>query len=178
MGIVKVDLHKNERDFENLNLSDTNVVKWLILYRDKVDLYYGDRIPDNFYDHAGNVKELNKELINLYVCLDELIDKCNFSKDQEAMLKLLFMGYTIKDIKNLTKCVTTLDPLYKRFKKICKMIVDENNRQWKIYIHKNYLDTEFKMCSKCNTALPLTEEFFYRWKNHGYRGWCCKKCTI
>lgn len=177
IGKVKVDLHKSERDFEVLNLSDVNVIKWLILYRDKIDLYYGEK-TDNFFDHAGNVKELNKELINLYVCLDELIAKCDLKEEQLALLKLLFFGYTFKDIEDVSQ-IATSRKLKRRFESICKSISEMNDRIWKIYIHKNYLSTEFKKCSKCNLELPLTDYFFYKDKKgkDGYRS-NCKKCTI
>lgn len=175
MGKVKVDLEKSERNFRGLNLSDINVVKWLILYRDKIDLYYGEK-TDNFFDHAGNVKELNKELINTYVYLDQLIEASQFNEDQIALLKLLMMGYTFKDIEDATKKATSRT-IKRRFEKICKSITEMNDRIWKIFIHKNYLDTVFKKCSKCGDELPLTESFFFKDKNgkDGFRT-NCKKC--
>lgn len=177
MGNVKIDLKKAERDFSILSLSDIHVVKLLILYRDKIDLYYSEK-TDNFYDHAGNVKGLNKELINLYVCLDDLIEKCNFRDDQMALLKLLFIGYTYKDIEDATQIATSRN-IKRRFESMCKQIVEMNERLWKIYIHRNYLNTEFKKCTKCQTDLPLTEYFYYRDnnKNFGYRS-RCKKCMF
>jgi uncharacterized protein YerC len=176
IGIVKVDLHKNERDFGILNLSDVNVIKWLILYRDKIDLYFGEK-TDNFYNHAGNVKDLNKELINLYVCLDDLITKCEFKEEQLALLKLLFMGYTFKDIEDATQKATSRT-VKRRFESLCKAITEMNERLWKIYIHKNYLNSEFKNCTKCEQELPLTDYFYYKDKKgkDGYRS-NCKKCT-
>lgn len=176
IGRVKVDLYKNEKDFKILNLSDTNVVKYLISYRDKVDLYYGQK-TDNFYDNAGNTKEMNKELINTYVYLDELIELCNFTKEQLALLELLFIGYTPKDIEDVVKKATSRT-IKRRFDSICKQIAQMNERLWKIHIHKNYLDTEFKNCSKCNESLPLTSYFFYkdRKTKDGFRN-ACKKCT-
>lgn len=175
MGMVKVDIHKGERQFKDLSLSDINVVKWLVLYRDKIDLYYGEK-TDNFFDHASNSKELNQELINTYAYLDELIDKCNFKEGQCALLKLLFMGYTFKDIEDTTK-ETTSRTIKRRFESICKSISDMNDRVWKIYVHKNYLETEFKTCSKCKEDLPVTESFFHKDKKgkNGFRN-NCKKC--
>jgi hypothetical protein len=176
MGVVKIDIHKSERNFKNLSLSDTNVVKWLILYRDKIDLYYGEK-TDNFYNHAGNVKELNAELVNLFVCLDDLIDKCKFKEEQLALLKLLFMGYTFKDIEDATQKATSRT-IKRRFESICRTITEMNERLWKIQIHKTYLSTEFRKCSKCESELPLTDYFFYKDKKgkDGYRS-NCKKCT-
>lgn len=177
IGSVKIDLNKSERDFKILSLSDINVVKWLILYRDKIDLYYGER-TDNFYDHAGNVKELNKELVNTYVCLDELIVKCKFKEEQMALLKLLFMGYTFKDIEDATK-IATSRTIKKRFMSMCKSISEMNDRLWRINIHRNYLNTELKKCLECGTELPLTKDFFYRDKENrdGYKTDCIK-CYI
>ena len=176
MGTVKIDLHKSERNFENLSLSDINVVKWLILYRDKIDLYYGEK-TDNFYNHAGNVKDLNKELINLYVCLDDLIEKCDFKEEQKALLELLFIGYTFKDIEDATQKATSRN-IKRRFESMCKLIAEMNERLWKIYIHKNYLETEFRKCFKCESELPLTDYFFYKDIRKGKDGYkiSCKKC--
>lgn len=176
MGVVKIDLHKAERDFKILSLSDINVVRWLILFRDKIDLYYNEK-TDNFYDHAGNVKGLNGELINLYICLDKLVDKCDFKEEQLALLKLLYMGYTFKDIEDATQQATSRT-IKSRFESICKTITEMNERLWKIYIHKNYLNTNFKKCTKCETDLPLTDYFFYKDKKgkDGFRS-NCKKCT-
>lgn len=175
IGTVKLDIQKTERDFKILSLSDINVVKYLILYRDKVDLYYNEK-TDNFFDHAGNVKGLNGELINLYVCLDKLIENCEFKEEQLALLKLLFMGYTFKDIEDATHHATSRT-IKSRFESICKNITDMNERLWKIYIHKNYLDTSFKKCTKCQTDLPLTDYFYYKDKSNknGFRS-NCKKC--
>lgn len=175
IGTVKLDIHKREREFQILSLSDINVIKWLILYRDKIDLYYGDK-TDNFYDHAGNVKELNKELVNTYVDLDRLIELCKFNEEKMALLKLLFMGYTYKDIEDVTQ-VATSRTIKRRFESICKSIAEMNDRLWRIYIHKNYMNTEFKKCSKCGDELPLTNYFYYKDNNKtfGYRS-SCKKC--
>lgn len=173
--MVKVDIHKGERDFKNLSLSDINVVRWLVQYRDKIDFYYGER-AETFYDNASNSKELNQELINTYAYLDELIDKCNFKEEQLALLKLLFLGYSFKDIEDTTK-ETTSRTIKRRFNSICKSIADMNDRVWKIYIHKQYLDTELRKCSKCNEELPLTESLFGKDKRNisGFKSYC-KKC--
>jgi hypothetical protein len=175
VGMVKVDIHKGERQFKDLSLSDINVVKWLILYRDKIDLYFGEK-TDYFFDNAGNSKELNQELINTYAYLDELIEKCDFKEEQIALLQLLFMGYTFKDIEDTTK-ETTSRTIKRRFESICKTISEMNNRLWKIHIHSNYLETQFKRCSKCNAELPLTDYFFHKDKKgkDGFRN-NCKKC--
>lgn len=175
MGVVRVDLHKGERQFKDLNLSDTNVVKWLILYRDKLDLYYGEK-TDNFFDHAGNSKELNQELINTYAYIDKLIELCEFKEEQLALLELLFIGYTFNDIENATK-ETSSRTAKRRFESICKSISSMNDNLWRMYVHRNFLKTDFKKCSKCNKEYPVTEQFFYKSKNakDGFRN-NCKKC--
>jgi hypothetical protein len=175
VGSVKVDVHKGDRQFKNLSLSDISVIKWLVLYRDKIDLYYGEK-TSQFYDHAGNSKELNQELINTYAYLDDLIEKCDFKDEQQALLKLLFMGYTFKDIEETTREATSQN-IKRRFNSICKAIADMNDRVWRIYIHKAYLETETKKCKKCEEDLPLTNFFFSPDKTgkDGFRN-ICKKC--
>lgn len=172
MGHVKIDIHKRELPFQNLTLSDVNVVKWLILYRDKIDQYFLNQ-TDNFYDHAGNVKALNQELIALYASLDHLIERCNFSEKQLAMIKYLECGYGFNELP-MFKDVSMAR---KSFNTVCKRIVKENEWLWKVYVHKNKLNSELKKCTKCQEKLPKNGDFFGKdaRKRDGFKSYC-KKC--
>jgi hypothetical protein len=175
VGSIKIDLNKKERDFKQLNLSDPNVIKWMILFRDKVDMYYDSRI-DTFYNNAGEVKELNQELINTYTYLDELIDKCSFTEDQLGFIRLLSIGYTFKDIEQVTQ-ETTSQNLKRRFEKICNKISFMNNKLWSIWINNNLKLHNTRICSICSNNLPLTQKFFSpdKSKSQGFKH-ICKNC--
>lgn len=172
MGRVKIDLYKRELPFKNLTLSDINVVKWLILYRDKIDQYFLNK-TDRFYDQAGNVKALNQELIALYASLDDLIKRCNFNKKQLRMIRYLECGYGFNELPMFSDASMAR----KSFNTICKRIVRENNRLWKIYVHKNKLNSELKKCSKCKEKLPKNGDFFGKnSKTKDGLQSVCKKC--
>lgn len=129
LGVVYLDIHKKEREYENLTLSDENVVKYLILYRSKIDVAYNVNININI-EQAGDVFEFNQELIALYASLDVTIELCNFKQKQTRLLELLFEGHTLHDICNM-------DIGYKRsatydlFDRMVDKIVETNNRLWR-----------------------------------------------
>lgn len=129
LGAVYLDIHRKEREYENLTLSDKNVVKYLILYRSKIDVAYNVNININI-EQAGDVFEFNQELIALYASLDVTIELCNFKQKQTRLLELLFEGYTLHDICNM-------DIGYKRsatydlFDRMVDKIVETNNRLWR-----------------------------------------------
>jgi hypothetical protein len=175
MGTVKIDIHSSERGFFNLNLSDKNVVKYLLMYRDKIDIYYKNK-TNNHFDNAGNVQKLNQELACLYANIDDLISKCKLSKKQEALLELVSMGMEFKDIAECANMSTAQD-LESRFETICKRIAEMNEWMWKRMIHKKYLDTPHKRCSKCKEELPKIRYFFSpdKSKTDGFKS-MCKKC--
>ena len=129
MGAFSVDISKKEREYESLTLSDNNVVKYLILYRSKVDVIHSVNTNTNI-ERAGDSFEFNQELIALYVSLDTTIDKCNFKEKQVKLLELIFEGNTIHDI-------CKMDIGYKRsatydlFDRMISKIVTVNHRLWK-----------------------------------------------
>lgn len=119
MGAVPIDVRRKEREYENLTLSDKNVVKYLILYRSKLDTLY-----------TGGTVEFNQELIALYASLDIIIELCNFKEKQIRLLNLLFDGNKIYDICNMNigykKSAT-----YDLFDRMVDKIVEVNNHLWK-----------------------------------------------
>ncbi|NBI28614.1 hypothetical protein ERL59_06565 [Chengkuizengella sp. YPA3-1-1] len=158
-----------------MNLSDTNVVKWLILFRDKIDIYYKSN-NDNFYINAGNVKEVNQELLNTYIYLDQLIIVSDLTEKQKALIELFYEGFTYRDIAYYTK--TTAQRIERRLKSICTKICKTNKKRWIIWTHENYLNSEFKRCRSCHKNLPKTKSI-YRvrsdFKGDGFYGEC-KEC--
>lgn len=119
LGAVPIDVRRKEREYENLTLSDKNVVKYLILYRSKLDTLY-----------AGGTVEFNQELIALYASLDVIIELCKFKEKQIKLLNLLFDGNKIYDICNMNigyKKSATYDLLDRMVDKI----VEVNNQLWK-----------------------------------------------
>ena len=119
LGAVPIDVRRKEREYENLTLSDKNVVKYLILYRSKLDTLY-----------TGGTVEFNQELIALYASLDVIIELCNFKEKQIRLLNLLFDGNKIYDICNMNigykKSAT-----YDLFDRMVDKIVEVNNHLWK-----------------------------------------------
>lgn len=174
MGRVKIDIEKSSRGFEQLTLADINVVRYLIRFRDKVDIYY-DNQNDNYYQHAGNIQELNQELIVLYVALDETIKKCNFTPEQESIIELIEMGYTFGNIASYLDGVTG-EQIKRKFNAICKMIVNKNKEMWSLTTYFNYIKTEWKRCSKCRDKFPMNEKFFYKKSDNkdGFHNFCIK----
>jgi hypothetical protein len=127
LGAVSVDVHKQEREYINLTLSDENVVKYLITYRSKVDVSYGANTNINI-NQAGDTFEFNQELIALYASLDMLIESISFKEKDEEFLKLVFEGNSISDIIELYDYPRKT--AYRTLDRIVSKIVDENDENW------------------------------------------------
>jgi len=135
LGAVSVDTHKREREWMNLTLSDEHAVKYLILYRSKVDVVYSVNININISE-AGDTFEFNQELIALYASLDDTIEECKFKEKQSKLLELIFEGHTLQDIIKMEvgfKSSATYDLLDRMVAKI----VSINNKKWKRTMEKN-----------------------------------------
>lgn len=176
LGRVQIDIHKKERPYNILSFSDHKVVKWLIRYRDKLDPYYGDILKRDYFS-AGNVQDLNQELICTYVYLDELIKMCNFEPVQLKIIKASYEGYTFEQMDKDLK-LGDKRTLWKKFNTICGKIVEANNYLWKIYTHRFYSNTTFKQCAMCKKELPMHLDFFSMDSNNKdkFRSYC-KKCS-
>jgi hypothetical protein len=134
LGAVSIDVHKKERDFKHLTLSDANVVKYLILFRSKVDVGYNATTNIDI-NQAGDLTEMNQELIALYSSLDEIVKKSALTKKQSAILEMLYEGNTIKDISELTSInrVST----YRVLDRIVGKVVEANNEDWYYTVGNN-----------------------------------------
>lgn len=138
MGAVSIDILKKERRFQTLTLSDENVVKYLILYRDKVDVNYGANINANI-DEAGDTFEFNGELITLYISLDETIKKCGFKEKELRFLRYLFEGYTVSDVVKKYKLYPKRTA-HRTLNRIIKRILEVNHQEWKKCLNNTVLN--------------------------------------
>ena len=127
MGAVSIDIHKNEREYSNASLSERDMVKYLILARGKIDIGYGANT--NFdINQAGDIFDMNQEIISLYASLDKLVQNINLTNKQKIILKMFYDGHSVNDIAELTKGnrVST----YRVLDRIVDKIVEENNENW------------------------------------------------
>jgi ribosome-associated translation inhibitor RaiA len=128
LGAVSVDIHKKEREYEHLTLSDENVVKYLLQFRSIVDTSYGASININM-NQAGDTFEFNQELVSLYASLDKIIDKIELKEKDEEFLKLMFEGYSISRI--IDDFGFPRKTAYRTMDRIVDKIVDANDSEWK-----------------------------------------------
>ncbi|MFQ3543625.1 hypothetical protein Q7A53_06020 [Halobacillus rhizosphaerae] len=136
MGAVAIDLFKSEREFSPLTLSDDNVVKYLLLYRSKIDISYGANTNINF-NQAGDMYEFNQEIIALYASLDVLIGKIEIKNKDREFLNLVLNGYSITDI--IEEYDFAQKTAYRTLKRIIMKIVEANNQDWVKMINENDL---------------------------------------
>lgn len=127
LGSVSVDIHKQEREFEHLTLSDENVVKYLILHRSKLDVGYGANTNINI-NQAGDIFDFNPEIIALYASLDKVMEKSSLTKKQKILIDKLFEGNSLKDASSLLEIKR--DAVYKMLDRIVDKIVTTNNEIW------------------------------------------------
>jgi hypothetical protein len=174
LGSTKIDLHSKERFYQDLTLSDIDVLQLLIEYRYKYDKYVGHE-TNNAFTEAGQVVDVNVEVIATYASLDQLIKQCEFSKEQMKILEMIEQGYVMKEIADELK-LRSENNIRDRLNKIMRDVAKMNERNWRksVYIHK--LDLKTKRCSKCKEHLPATDEFYkYDSTNNSYKS-ACKKC--
>lgn len=134
MGAVSVDIHKKGREFKDFSLSNENVVKYLILYRYKLDVAYNSNINIDI-NYAGDIYEFNEELICLYASLDQLLNKINLKDKDKDFLTLTFKGYSISDINEIYKIPKRT--AYDILSRIVEKIINENLSDWRNYINSN-----------------------------------------
>lgn len=133
MGAIGIDIYRREREYEPLTLSDENVVKYLILYRSKVDVTYGANVNINIYQ-AGDIFEFNQELIALYTSLDTLIEEIRIKDKDKQFLQLIFDGHEIGDIIELYEFPRKT--AYRTLTRIVDKIVEANLISWKVAMKK------------------------------------------
>lgn len=136
MGAVSIDIHRKEREFEQLTLSDGHVVKYLILYRSKVDVSYGANVNINI-QQAGDVFEFNQELISLYTSLDILIESIRIKEKDREFLRLIFEGHEVADIIDVYGYPRKT--AYRTLKRIVDKLVEANYISWQVAMDKQGL---------------------------------------
>lgn len=119
---------ENELIYRDMNLSDINVVKYLLKNRYEVDRYYKET-QDNCYDNAGVTGNVNQELISLLASLDCLMKEIKFTNIQTEIINLLEVGFTYSDISNMTN--RDRSNIRKQFTYLCEKVVKENYKRWK-----------------------------------------------
>lgn len=129
MGASSIDVHKSEREYRDLTLSDRNVVKYLILYRSKVDVLHNSSININI-EQAGDTFEFNQELIALYASLDVIIELCKFKQKQARLLELIFEGNTLHDVCNMNVGYKR-SATYDLFDRMVDRMVNANLHLWR-----------------------------------------------
>lgn len=158
MGGVKKDIYSAERAFKGLTFSDVNVVRLLMEYRYKYDMYAGFESNSSF-DVAGMISSVNAEVIVTFAALDELIEKCQFDETQMKIIKMAEDGFTLKEAAKMIG-LSDSDNIKKRMNKICRDIVKMNLWDWRKMTYGDTLRLKSKTCSKCRDELPATFEFF------------------
>jgi DNA-directed RNA polymerase specialized sigma subunit len=127
LGSVSIDIHKKEREFDNLTLSDKEVVKYLILFRNKVDVGYGANTNINIYQ-AGDTFDFNQQIIVLYASLDKTIERASLTEKQKKIINYLYEGNTVEDVSRIVGL--TRDAVYKMLDRAILKIVSANNDTW------------------------------------------------
>lgn len=158
MGSVKVDLHSKERFYSDLTLSDIDVLQLLIEYRNKYDKYAGFE-SNNAFTEAGQIADVNTEIIATYASIDQLIKQCKFDEKQLKILELLGLEYELKEIAEELGLKHGKE-IRKRLNSILKQIANANTWNWRKMMYVNKLDLKTKKCSKCRDDLPAMPEFF------------------
>jgi len=177
MGLVKIDTHKAERQFECISFSDVDCIKGLIKYRWMIDTYQGIGFNRN-YNSAGDVKPMNAELIVTYIDLDNLIKRCNFSEKQLEIIRLLMQGNSEQDVAD--HFGQDVSGINRTFNLICAKIKAKHDFSWKYeYMFMNNLKApwSYKRCNKCEESKPAIAEFYGNDKRNkdGLKG-ICKVC--
>lgn len=128
MGAVSVDVHRKEREFSLLTLSDEKVVEYLIKHRSTIDMSYGI-IGNVNIDQAGDTMEFNIELLALYASLDNILNKVKMKDKDRLFLDLIFEGNTISDISKYHGFPKKT--AYRTLERITTKVVKQNYENWK-----------------------------------------------
>ena len=167
------NVSSKDLEYKVYTLGDVGVIELLISYRYKYDdnLFLDDGIAMAVTGAA----RLNEEVIHTYASLDWYIEKCNFSREQLEMIRLIGEGYSHEEIAYELKLLTST--IAGRLRTIYKRILKENEWQWRKSVYMSKLELKSKQCSKCKGELPATVEF-YRDDNRNKDGFQsrCRDC--
>lgn len=133
LGAVSVDIHKKDREYKDFTLSDENVVRYLILYRHKIDIAYGANTNINIGE-AGDMFDFNQELICLYASLDQTVDKIKLKERDVKFLHLVYEGNNISDV--IEHHDFPRKTAYRTIDRIVSKIVAGNNEEWNKHLSK------------------------------------------
>lgn len=131
MGAVAIDVHKQEREFKELTLSDENVVRYLILSRNELDKTYGVENTLDVYT-ASDTFTFNQELVVLYASLDKVLEKITLKEKDKRFLELIFEGNTIADVTNLYGYGH--QTAYNTLNRIVSKVLIENKKDWMRFV--------------------------------------------
>jgi DNA-binding CsgD family transcriptional regulator len=175
MGSIKIDIHKEEYEWRNVNEATLESIKGLLKYRYKFDPIENideKSMQDNIEEYS-----INYEAIHNYVDLDRHINKANLTKEQMEILNDYQSGMTEKDISfKINKSQSTVNGIIKT---ICRKIYCEALEEWKSYINFEIIKTKYtyKKCIKCLEFKPMDTEYFgiKEDSKDGFHTFC-KKC--
>ncbi len=123
--------------------------------------------------NKASIGNNEKQSIEIYSLLAELIDECRLNEDNMTILELVQKGYTFREISE--KVNIDNSNISKRLNTMCRNIVKEYELQV-IKEVANKAKGYFKKCTKCGENLPVLSEFFsYDKSNQCYKS-SCKKC--
>lgn len=170
-------MNKAERPFELITLSDVDCIRGLIKFRSLLDPYYKLE-QDNYYDHAGDVKPLNVELIAVYVDLMNCIKKIKLNIKEKFVLEKMMDGYKAEEIAEMFN--RDVSNIHKTLNAVCRKIKDVNDRAWKYdCMYTSYLKVpwQYKKCEKCREFKPLHTDFYSKnpWSQDGFYD-SCNEC--
>lgn len=147
----------DELAWGSVSLSDADSVKGLIKLRPHFDLLYLDRDYGLLSSHTDLGEQL-EVITQTYVWLDDVMAKASLSDQQARIIKRYMDGYEVAEIAEMDS--QTPQNINGVLNTACRNIVNEQKRQWLIWVHKSKLETEFKECSVCGESLPEHEKFF------------------
>jgi hypothetical protein len=178
LGSLKIDIHKEEYEWRNVNEATLESIKGLLKYRYKFDPL--KNIDEAIIVDDGDLEEyrINYEAIHNYIDLDRHIQKAKLGELQKKVLQLYQSGLTEKDIaEEIDRKQQSVNRIIKT---ICKKIYFEALEEWKSYIHLDVIKTpyNYKQCIKCQEYKPLSTIYF-RQRNDNYGDGFrpeCRKC--
>lgn len=158
-----VELSKN-----HVLLSDANTYKGLILtYKDLKDKYYDD---------------MNHDIWSLLFVFEELLNKTEFTQDEQFVLDMLFDNFNQKQIREKYELVNLSTLTTYRVSNLINTIIPNKLANTYINSVEEWVYTEkikgnYKKCSKCEEIKLANERYYGKdgRNRDGYKS-ICKKC--